>query len=112
MEICRTVEITHSQANIIQNGVSSDLNVDKIHIKEVDTLKSLIIKPPILKFYNPNLPIKISCEASQKGLDAVLEQQHENIWHPIGYASRTLTPTEQNYCQLEKGILSIVFGCQ
>ena len=85
---------------------------DKIHIKEVDTLKSLIIKPPILKFYNPNLPIKISCDASQKGLGAALEQQHENISHPIGYASRTLTPAEQNYCQLEKEILSIVFACQ
>ena len=83
-----------------------------IHIKEIDTLKSLIIKPPILKFYNPNLPIKISCDASQKGLGAVLEQQHENIWHPIGYASRTLTSAEQNYCQLEKDILPIVFACQ
>ena len=30
VEICRTVEITRSQANIIQNGVSSDLNVDEI----------------------------------------------------------------------------------
>ena len=37
------------------------------------------MKPPILKFYNPNLPIKISCDTSQKGLGAVLEQQHENI---------------------------------
>ena len=37
---------------------------DNIHIKEIDTLKSLIIKPPILKFYNPNMPTKISCDTS------------------------------------------------
>ena len=30
LEISRTVEITRSQANITQNGVSSDLNVDEI----------------------------------------------------------------------------------
>ena len=47
---------------------------DNIHIKEIDTLKSLVIKRPILKFYNSNLPIKISCDASQKGLGAVLVQ--------------------------------------
>ena len=81
---------------------------DNIHIKEIDTLKSLIIKPSILKFYNPNLSTKILCDASQKELGVVLEQQHENIWHPIGYASRTLTSTEQNYCYLS----SIVFACQ
>ena len=58
------------------------------------------------------MPTKISCDTSKKGLGAVLEQQHENIWHPIGYVSRTLTSAEQNYCQLEKEILSIVFACQ
>ena len=30
VEICRTVEITCSQANIIQNGTPSELNVDEI----------------------------------------------------------------------------------
>ena len=33
------------------------------------------------------------------------------FWHPFAYASRTLNESEQNFCQLEKEILPIVFGC-
>ena len=41
----------------------------------------------MLKFYNPLLPIKISCDASEKGLGTVLEQKENDRWHPIAYAS-------------------------
>ena len=65
----------------------------------------------MLKFYNPVLPIKVFCDASEKGLGGVLEKKENECWHPIAYASRTLHKSEQNYCQLEKEILSIVFAC-
>ena len=32
--------------------------------------------------------------------------------HPVGYASRALTPTETNYALIEKELLAIVFGVQ
>ena len=55
--------------------------------------------------------MKVLCDASMKGLGAVLEQKHHDIWHPVSYASRSLTSAEENYCQLENKILSIVFAC-
>ena len=36
--------------------------------KELDKRKLLVISPPVLKFYNPLLPIKVSSGASEKGL--------------------------------------------
>ena len=81
------------------------------HENEIDNLKQLITNSPVLNFYNPELPIKVSCDASIKGLAAVLEQKHHDIWYPVSYANRSLTSAEENYCHLEKEILSIVFIC-
>ena len=74
-------------------------------------MKQLITNSPVLKFYNLELLIEISFDASMKGLRAVLGQKHDDIWHPVSYASRSLASAEENYCQLEKEILSIVFAC-
>ncbi|GFT56254.1 retrovirus-related Pol polyprotein from transposon 17.6 [Trichonephila clavipes] len=45
---------------------------------------------------------------SKDGLGACLIQESQ----PISYASRSLTETEQNYAQIEKEILAIVFSVQ
>ena len=46
--------------------------------------------------------------ASKLSLGAVLFQEG----HPISYASRSLTTAEQNYAQIEKKLLAVVFGCE
>ena len=85
---------------------------ENIHRQEIYILKYLVTKLPVLKSFDSKLPTKISCDASLKGLGAVLEQKHNDIWYPVGYTSRSLISAEKNYCQLEKEILSIVFACQ
>ena len=77
----------------------------------IDKLKMLITKSPVLKFFDPNISTRMSCDASNTGLGAILEQKHGEDWYPVAYASRSLTSSERNYCQLEKETLSIVFGC-
>ena len=85
---------------------------DKPQREAIKKLKELITSSPVLKYYNPNLPTRISSDASQEGLGAVLEQDHDNEWHPVTFASRSLTPAESNYCPLERETLSIVFACK
>ena len=85
--------------------------LDENHKQEINELKQMITRAPVLKIFVPKLPTKISCDASSTGLDAVLEQQNGEDWFPIAYSSRSLTSTEKNYCQLEKETLSILFAC-
>ena len=83
---------------------------DANHKKDLDDLKQLITKAPVLKVFVEKLPTRISCDASSTGLGAVLEQMHGENWYPVAYAGRSLTDCEKNYCQLEKETLSILFA--
>ena len=68
---------------------------DANHKKELDELKQLITKAPILKVFVEQLPTKISCDASSTSLGAV-QQMHGENWYPVAYASRSLTNCEKN----------------
>ena len=78
------------------------------HDAALGEIKQLVTKPPVLKYYEPEKPLVLQCDASEKGLGASLLQEGR----PIAYASRALTPAECNYAQIEKELLAIVFGVE
>ncbi len=69
---------------------------DKLQRETLQDLKKIIPQSPTIKCFDPKLPSKVSSDASTQGLGALLEQQHKNEWHPIAYASRSLTSAEKN----------------
>ena len=55
--------------------------------------------------------MKISSDASQCGLGAVILQQHDGEWKPVAYASRAMTRAETRLRRnIEKELLSIMFA--
>ena len=65
----------------------------------------------VLVHYSTQLPIKLDCDASAYGVGAVISHvMPDSSEHPIVYGSRSLLTSEQNYSQLEKEALAIIFG--
>ena len=84
----------------------AELTWSEEHDKAFNDVKRLVSQAPVLSYYQPDRPLSIQCDASQKGLGAALLQDGR----PIAYASRSLSETEQRYAQIEKEMLAIVFA--
>jgi hypothetical protein len=78
------------------------------HDKAVEQIKKFLTLAPVLAIFDDSKPLVIQTDASKDGLGACLLQEG----HPLAYASRSLTPTEQNYAQIEKELLAIVYGLE
>ena len=63
---------------------------------------------PVLTFYDPDKPLVLQVDSSEKGLSAVLLQDVK----PIEYASRNLRSNEKGWSQLEKETLAVVYGLE
>lgn len=65
----------------------------------------------VLAHYDPEATLILTVDASPTGLGAVLSQVGlDNIERPVSYASRTLTPAEKQYAQIQREATAIIFG--
>ena len=65
-------------------------------------LKKEISSPTVLTLYDASTKAKISADASDCGLGAVLLQYQQEKWRPVAFASRSLSETETRYAQIER----------
>ncbi len=78
------------------------------HQAAFDATKEEITQLPVLAYYDPTKPNHIQCDASGRGLGAVLLQDG----HPVCYASRSLTGAEQRYSNIERELLAVVWSLE
>ena len=76
------------------------------HDDALQKIKNAVTQTPALKYFNSEDETNLQCNASQSGLGAALTQNGRRVSH----ASRTLTEMEQQYAQIEKETLAVVYG--
>ena len=82
------------------------------HCKQAfEKIKVVLMSASVLVHFNSELPIVLTCDASNYGVGAVLSHIFPNGEEkPIAYASKKLNSAEVNYSQIEKQTLGIIFG--
>lgn len=81
--------------------------------KSLDEFKRILTSDLLLTHYNPNLPIHVAADASSHGIGAVIYHTFpDNGIKAIHHVSRSLTPAEVNYSQIEKEGLALIFAVQ
>lgn len=79
--------------------------------KAFNDAKTALQSSTLLVHYDPSRSLLLATDASPYGLGAVLSHVTDSgVDQPITFASRSLSPAEKNYSQLEKEALAIVFG--
>ena len=70
-------------------------------------IRAALAAPPLLRLFDPQLPCKVSVDASKVALGGVLEQAEHGMWRPVAYYSRKLTPAETRYTTRERECLAV-----
>ncbi|XP_055711553.1 uncharacterized protein K02A2.6-like [Phlebotomus papatasi] len=88
---------------------------ESVHDKAFQTLKEMIMGCETLGYFDNNRRTRVIADASPVGLGAVLVQyEDDEEVKPIiiAFASKSLSPTEQRYCQTEKEALALVWAVE
>ena len=82
-------------------------------IQAFEDVKQALVMSPVLSLFNHNCDTIVSADASSHGLGPMLlQKQPGGEWKPVSYISRSLTPTEQRYAQIEKETLAFTWACE
>ena len=65
-----------------------------------------------MNHFKRQCPLRIICYASKSGLGAVLQQEENNEWKPISFASRFLTELKSKHSMNEFELLAILWSVE
>ena len=98
---------THLMRGLLKKDVHFLWNTDMQ--LEFECIKQAIANAVQLIHFDPNKgDIVVETDASLKGLGAMLKQNGR----PVKFLSKSLTPTEADYSNIERELLAVLFACE
>ncbi|OWZ06244.1 LOW QUALITY PROTEIN: reverse transcriptase [Phytophthora megakarya] len=83
-------------------------SLDERTHKAFITLKTKIATTPIIRHFDETRTPVVIVYASDWAISASLTQEHDEIYHPVAFASRTLKTSELNYNVTELEVLTLL----
>ena len=81
------------------------------HDAAFQAVKNALVAPPVLAFFNPQLPTLLQTDSARtRGLGFVLQQRHGETWKMVQCGSRFLTDTESRYAVVELECLACLWA--
>ena len=71
-------------------------------------LKQLLCTAPVLKVFDPTLPTRVVCDASNFCVGSILEQQVDGVWKTVEFYSKRLSSSERNYSATDREFVAII----
>ena len=101
--------VLHPLHQLLKKNAKWSWNLE--HMEAFNTIKEMICQDNMLVHYDISKPLKVFCDASPKGLGAcMVHVMPTGDERPVAYVSRSLSSAEQNYAQIEREALAIVFA--
>lgn len=104
--------LTKPLSDLTKDDKSKSIKWDENCIQAVNNLQMLFSSYPILMLPDLSKPFTLRTDASGFGIGAVLLQEHDDVLHPVIYASRKLLDRETRYSTIERECLAIVWAIQ
>ena len=97
--------------DLTRKGQPRMLAWEETQEKAFNSLKELMASKPILKLPELDKQFVLRTDASDKGVGAVLLQDHDGSLFPVAYASKKLSDRgERKYSTMERECLAVVWG--
>ena len=93
---------------MLRKGVTVHPNEERL--RAFEKLKQLLTSAPILGLSRDEGEYVLDSDCSDFAASSVLSQWQDGQLRVLEYASRTLNPTESNYCTTRKELLALLFG--
>ena len=103
-------EISAPLTDLLRKGEPDEVHWGPSQDEALRKLKECLLSSPILQLSCMNREFILRTDSSVIEVSAGLFQEHDNILHPVMFASQKLPPTQAKYSISEKEALAILFG--